>query len=329
MATTIDKMLAEGQLGLVRTVENELEDVTLSDLLQYPGNEAVFAALGGVREKVAELPSERAFEIGGKNVYREKTALKMCKEVILDFVLQNVHRPPNVVRGTNHEMIQRMYKGTVTPRSVPSSDAGMPQIPRALESMTDMATVDRGFPSEADKRPKRNPGILDHNINMGAVIARDSSGRESVVAVRSGKANTLNRAQELARFALRQEIDTGNYAALKPVKNQAGDAQAVKDGNKVYEYRPAINGHMDLGFAKKYGSKVGVGENEFKYTMAIAKSIDQWPPEGYRVLAIITDAAGNPEEVEIVIMRPVLSNQPLSSQVAGAGFSWGAASECA
>lgn len=320
---TIDKIFGEGQLGLLGDVDNELADVTLTDLLQLPGNEVAFAALKGLRARATNLPP--SYDV--RRFHNEKKAMKLCKEMILDMLLMHVHRPPKVVRGTNHEMVQHMYQGTQAPRTPPlepqnprflTAGAG----PRALESMAEMATVNRGNPSEADKRVGRTPGLADHNINMGAVVARGDNGEESVVVVRSGKANTLTRAQELAKFALRQELDTGNNAALRPVRNENNTGQAAADGRRVFEYRPAINSHMDLGRAKRVSSAVGFAENEFQYTMSIARSIDEWPPEGYRVLTEITNDEGETEVVEVVIMRPVLSNQPLSSQVAGAGFTW-------
>ena len=307
---TIAQIFEEGQLGLLQDVEDDLADVTLSDLLQYPNNEAVFGALAELGKNsslIKHAAGTRQLAEGAKNV-------KKCREAILDVLLRHVHRPPKVIvdrdvhGNATCAIVQRVYQGTREPATVDGGYLSLDEV-TDLAKLQPLAAVDRGYSSESDKRLKKNPRLGAHNTNMGAVVARGIDGEGSVVNVRSGKTGSLARAQELAEFALRQELGSGSTAALRLIGPD-------KDGKPVYEFRPAITTHMDMGKGKMIGAKLELfGEDELEYTKEIAKAVDQWPPEGYRVHIEVNGALS-----EVVLRKPIVSNQPFSSQVEGIGI---------
>jgi len=276
---TIAKIFEEGQLGLVRDVEDDFADVTLSDLLQYPNNEALFGALSDLKNNTDLITKVSGIKQRPTNEKSEK----LCRQAILDVLLPHVHRPPRVIVDRDDQgkptyaIHQRVYQGTREPGAL------HPREVTDLTKLPALTTVNRGYSSESDKRSKENPKLAAHNTNLGAVLQQVPNVFGFVVNVRSGKSGSLARLQELAEFALSEELRFSNSYALRPIG-------VVGKDPPVYEFRPAINAH--------------VNESDM---LEITKACDEWPPEGYRVQIEVDGVLS-----EVVLRKPIVSNQQVT-----------------
>lgn len=253
--------------------------MTLSDILQEPGNESAFDLLFTKLQKpLLPLESEQ---------------ITKCEQDLNILILSNLQNNPTTLGKT---FLQKFSKGTQEISGDPKSHANSRLDPETFRQ------ANRAYPNIIDKGKRREQKeVQQHNINLGSVSAFDPSGKSVVVINRSGRSDTPQRLFEAVEDALLNEIDTTIRRGL----NETG--QKDSSGRPIYEFTHAIDSHLDLSLAKR----VATSENERESMLAMMRARDAWPEKGIYVKVAIDG-----KEHTVILKRPIVRNHILSGLAA-------------
>jgi hypothetical protein len=249
---------------------------TLYSRLQDSENEALYLAFQDINNEYTCSSPDK------------KSKLKECEKYLRLVFANETIRPPNYLERDGATVVQHTSRGKC---ELNFEDPTKPLA--TINSFSDFADVNRGIPSAADDKT-RSEHIKKHNPNMGGVVIKAGmpgfQGTECIVS-RSGRSDSKERIVEETIDALLNQLGTSN-------------AKGITNENDKYFFTHAITTHMDIAWEKTLGTK----ENERESIVNMLEAIQDWPPEGYKVVV-----AGK----EIYLKKPIIREQRLSSTVTG------------
>lgn len=275
---------------------SEWEEKTIADLLQEPGNESLRLALVKLRDDY-QVPTTTSPQ--SQSLRKSETNAR-CNKDLQIFVLQNMQRNPKTVlykKGGGAR--QHVMKGTGALSEHVGSDK--------LCTLDRIAKRNEGLPSEADKGSYRK-GIEGKNTNLGAVVHHDATGKpERVLCTRSGKSDTRERLQELAATSCLEALECST-------------GHGFTEANGKLEFQLVVTSFLDQSSVKALPEMLkglfSHSENEQASFQAILKAQSEWPENGVEITVL---HKGEPKKV--ILKKPIIRNQLLSSTVRGTGFS--------